>query len=163
MAAQPTTIFLPTRFRIREVAIVAAVADVMVLIWSSFYLSSRFGFRVFGLSLLFAVFGSVQFTLERSILRHRGTAMGEVVEYYGPNDGSLPVSASWRLANSNSIRYRFATPAGVFHHGECTTNDVPTEIGSPIAIVYDKRDPAKNMPSTQVWFFTMRHVPVRME
>jgi hypothetical protein len=141
---------------VREVAIAAAVAVVGVFSWSMAHLASRNGFGFLVVSVWTAFFGLRQFAQEYSILHHCGTAIGEVVDYRrGLSDEPLQNRYS-----SNKIRYRFATTDGMFYHGESVTYRVPTELGTSIEIVYDRRNPVNNMPREHIWFYTKPAMPI---
>lgn len=151
MTNEVGTVLSPPRPRIREIMIVAAIADLSVFVWSSSHVSSRTGFTLLMASTVAGVFGLLQFAREYSILRHCGTAIGEVVDYRDLGSG-LP--SGEKHSRENCIRYRFATTDGVFYHGQCSTSQVPTALGSPIEIVYDRRNPARNMPRAHIFVYT---------
>lgn len=151
MTNEVGTVLSPPRPRIREITIAAAIADLAVFLWSLSHLSSRRGLSLLLTSTIAGVFGLLQFAREYSILRHCGTAIEEVVDYRDLQSGFVPVE---RHGRPNYIRYRFATRDGMFYHGQCSTSRVPTALGSPIEIVYDRRNPSRNLPCSHIFFYT---------
>ena len=169
MAQEVNTILSPRRPQLREIAIAAALADLGVFLWcitglmqrstmEFFFGDHSHGFWLLPLSTTGAIFGLLQFAKERSIVRHCGTAVGEVVGYKGIDTDAIPVQRHYY--SINTIRYRFATKDGMFYHGVSGTKRVPTEPGVAIEIIYDRRNPAINMPRERIWFYTKPVMPV---
>jgi hypothetical protein len=91
------------------------------------------------------VWGWTRFSKERAILRRCASATGTVTEF--SKDSGSEGGASYE------IEYQFAAADGASYDNSSRSNRELPEQGNLIEILYDRENPAKNMPRELFWFY----------
>jgi hypothetical protein len=134
----------------------AGIAVVGVFTWGITHIASRNGVGFIVISLLGAFLLLRGLMQEYPIVYHCGIATGEVVDRQIVDTsmvaGQRYVSSRWAIGCE--IKYRFAASDGKFYHGVISANSLPGALlGDQIEMVYDLRNPAKNMLRGQLSFY----------